>query len=76
MCDLFAKGQIPGEVVQAIKLGRMTALQKEGGASWQESHGQDDRPAVGPSGEGRHKLRSNMHCRQDQDVTLHMHFKL
>ena len=31
VCDLFAKGQMPGEVVQAIKLGRMTALQKEGG---------------------------------------------
>ena len=31
VCDLFAKGQMPGEVVQAIKLGRMTVLQKEGG---------------------------------------------
>ena len=31
VCDLFAKGQMPREVVQAIKLGRMTALQKEGG---------------------------------------------
>ena len=31
VCDLFAKGQMPGEVVQAIKLGRMTALQKDGG---------------------------------------------
>ena len=30
VCDLFAKGQMPGEVVQAIKLGRMTALQKDG----------------------------------------------
>ena len=26
VCDLFAKGQMPREVVQAIKLGRMTAL--------------------------------------------------
>ena len=30
-CDLFAKGQMPGEVVQTIKLGRMTILQKDGG---------------------------------------------
>ena len=46
--------------MRAIKLGPMSALQKDGGGvrhcgrkSHQKSDSQDDRPAVGPSGEGR-----------------------
>ena len=78
VCNLFAKGQMPGEVVQTIKLGRMTALQKEGGGvrgivagEVIRSDSQDDRPAVGPSGEGRHssvpmctvdKIRMRVYC--------------
>ena len=31
VCDLLAKGQVPREAVQGIKLGRMTALRKDNG---------------------------------------------
>ena len=75
VCDLFAKGQMPGEMVQAIKLGRMTALQKEGGGVRGIVAGEVIKRVtqqLGPVVKA-----ATAHCRPDQDASaLHMHFKL
>ena len=78
VCDLFPKGQMPGEVVQAIKLGRMTALQKEEGGVAGEVRrvtAKTIAPEVGPvvkaaTGPFQHALSTR------SGSALHMHFKL
>ena len=75
VCDLFAKGQMPREVVQAHQIGTDDSSPRRarhcGRRSHQESHGQYDRVAVETSGESRHssfpmcivdQIRVRLHC--------------
>ena len=78
MCQEFARGHMPAEILQAVKIGRMTALQKPQGGIRGIVVGDFIRrmvsrtiaPAVGPSNRAAHVSVPIRVVHQVQDASV------